>query len=90
MQGMLYWWAILLILLAMVLAALNFYDYGRWSLWLALGFFICSKFFRIIEVCFFNKSQMIISKIYLLLVNAALLLAAAYILMDLVSKHLGI
>ncbi len=89
-QGMLYAWAILLIVVALLLAALDFYDYGRWALWLALGCFIGSKFFRIVEVCFFSHGMSFISKIYLVVVNTALLGGAAYILIDLLSKHLGI
>ncbi len=87
-NSFLYTWSMVLFASAIIAAALWAWENVRWLLWLALAAFVGAKLVRIIEVAFFMKEAGTACRLYLMLVNLALGGGAAYILADLLLKHL--
>lgn len=89
-NSFLYTWSMLLFVTTLVAAALWAWENVRWLLWLALAAFVGAKIIRILEIAFLMKEAGVDSRIYLMFVNLALGGGAAYILADLIVKHLGL
>lgn len=89
-NSFLYTWSMVLFVATLIAAALWAWENVRWLLWLSLAAFVGAKIIRVLEIAFLMKEAGVGSRLYLMIVNLALGGGAAYILADLLGKHLGI